>query len=104
MGGEAAPMATLPWQVSLPGAHGQPSVGACLLTFQPDGACPAPPHRLLPGSLPPAPSALSVCQSLSSAIGQLDGRMPAAQRAFLQPRSSLWALVDSPLHGGCLLP
>ena len=63
VGGGAAPMATLPWQVSLPGAYGQPSVGACLLTFQPDGACPAPSHQLLPGPLPPAPLALSICQS-----------------------------------------
>ncbi|XP_010846900.1 PREDICTED: uncharacterized protein LOC104994895, partial [Bison bison bison] len=67
--------------------HGQPSVGACLLTFQPDGACPAPPHRLLPGSLPPAPSALSVCQSLSSAIATLPAVLTEeAQAPVASPR------------------
>lgn len=99
-GGEAAPAAApptgrsaaLPWQVSLPSACRQPVVGMCPLTFQ------------LPEPLPPAPLALSVCQSPSSASRQLDERMPAAQRAFLQPHCSLWVLVDLPLHGGCLLP
>ena len=70
-------MATLPWQVSLPGAYGQPSVGACLLTFQPDGACPAPSHQLLPGPLPPAPLVLSICQSpFSTAVSWTEGHPP----------------------------
>lgn len=95
--------AALPWQVSLPSACRQPVVGMCPLTFQPQTG-PTPPHRVLPEPLPPAPLALSVCQSPFSASHQLDGRMPAAQRAFLQPRCSLWVLVDLLLHGVCLLP
>lgn len=94
--------AALPWQVSLPSACRQPVVGMCPLTFQPQTG-PTPPHRVLPEPLPPAPLALSVCQSPFSASHQLDGRMLAAQRAFLQPRCSLWVLVDLLLHGVCLL-
>lgn len=51
-GGEAAPAAALPWQGSLPGARGQPSMGKCPLTFQSWSSppCPAPPdaeHKAL---------------------------------------------------------
>lgn len=95
-GGEAAPAATLPWQVSLPGACGQPSMGTCPLTFQSRSGppCPASPdaeHKALRPLPRHARRSQGSCLLLpwpeSAASGQPEGRtdLPTAPLLTVGP-------------------